>query len=102
MLLQNTLRGSRLWQRSLHIFWTISQTIRLFPDIQEGLQYDRDPALGLKKCRRETSEGSVSAGLRFVDSRAAEGMENAGNSGVRMIRKTPSVSFFFLKPQSVN
>lgn len=47
----------------------------------------REPALGLgkkkpKTCRRKTFEGSVSAGLRFLDSWVAQVMENTSNYGV--------------------
>lgn len=59
----------------------------------------REPALGLGKkkknnCRRKTFEGSVSAGLRFLDSRAAQVMENTSNYGVTIIREVPPSRLF--------
>lgn len=74
---------SRTVATAMHIFWAASKIIRLFPDIQEGRECDRDPAWGLKTHRRRKSYGGlVSAGFCFLDSRVALAVEKASNSRV--------------------
>jgi hypothetical protein len=45
------IKVSRPVVKARHIFWAASQIIRLFPDIQEGCEGDREPAGGLKTIR---------------------------------------------------
>lgn len=74
---------SRTVATAMHIFWAASKIIRLFPDIQEGHECDRDPAWVLKTHRRRKSYGGlVSAGFCFLDSRVALAVEKASNYGV--------------------
>lgn len=93
------IKESRPVVKATHIFWAASQIIRLFPDIQEGCEGDRDPAWGLKKHqRRKTFEGSISAGFCFLDSQAALVMEKASNYGVTVIWKVSPTPW--LSPQT--
>ena len=74
---------SRTVATAMQIVWAASKIIRVFPDIQERRECDRDPAWGLKTHRRRKSYGGlVSADFCFLDSRVALAVEKASNSGV--------------------
>lgn len=73
-------------EKAMHIFWAASKIIRLFPDVQEGCECDRDPAWCLETHQKgKTFRGLVSAGFCFLDSHIALVMEKTSNYGVMTI-----------------